>query len=264
MVKVIAPVAHESFVVTVGGNDVHFDVAGSGAPLVFLHGATGPLWSPFQDALSERHKVFSAHMPGYGRSTRITTDRSTRDLGITVLQALEEAGLGPVHLVGSDLGGWVAAEMASMHQGALRSLSLVGAAGIRPVDGLIHDPMMESHIDQMQQNFSTDQAFCEVFGPEATPELISLWDFAREMTARITWKPWMWSLELPAHLRAVTIPSLVVIGERDRVMPRDCAEQYSTLLSNSTLEVIDKCGHSCEYEAPEKLAELIVRFTARI
>ena len=264
MTSALAPVARTDEVVMVGTNSVAFETAGSGAALVFLHGATGPLWSPFQDRLSDHYRVLSAHMPGFGRSTRISSDRSPRDLAITLLQALDRLDIGPVHLVGSDLGGWVAAEMATMHQSALASLVLVGAAGIRPREGLIHDPMMESHVDQMQQCFSTDQAFCELFGPEANKELIALWDASREMTARITWKPWMWSLELPAHLQGVATKTLVVACEKDRVMPRDCAEQYSTLLPNSSLTVLAGAGHAAEFECPDALVSVIHSFTSTV
>ena len=83
------------------------------------------------------------------------------------------------------------------------------------------------------------------------------------MTARVTWKPWMWSLQLPTLLRAVTTPSLLVWGAADRIVPFDCAEQYAEVLSNSQIEVIDDAGHVVDLEQPDRLAELIVKFSAR-
>ena len=52
-------------------------------------------------------------------------------------------------------------------------------------------------------------------------------------------------------------------GAADRIVPFDCAEQYAEVLSNSQIEVIDDAGHVVDLEQPDRLAELIVKFSAR-
>ena len=150
--------------VTVGKRTIHVEEAGRGEPVVVLHHSTGPFWTPFYDRLAGAHRVVAPDLPGYLRSDRPEMARHPRDLAIGVSQLAAAMDLGPFHLVGFGLGGWVAAELATMAPAQLVSLTLVGADGIRPTSGEIADTMLISHTDQGKLGFSTDQAFVEVFG----------------------------------------------------------------------------------------------------
>ena len=257
----VAPLTERD--VDVAGLAVHVVQRGSGPALVVLHHSTGPMWTPFYDALAEHFTVIAPAIPGYGRSSRPTTARHPSHLAVLLHQCLDVMGHAQVHMVGLGFGGWVAAEMAAMHQGRFSTMTLVGAAGMKPREGLIHDPMMESWTDYARQCFRNDDAFIAFFGKDPAPEVIELWDFSREMTARVTWKPWMWSLQLPELLRSVTTPSMIVWGSDDRIVPHDCGEQYADILCNSQLELVDDAGHVVDLEQPDRLAELIVKFSAR-
>jgi pimeloyl-ACP methyl ester carboxylesterase len=251
--------------VEVAGLRLHTSEAGQGAPaFVVLHHSTGPLWTPFYDALARTRAVVAPDLSGYGRSQRPDFARAPRDLAILCLQALDQLEPGPVHLVGLGFGGWVGAEMATMAQRRLASLTLVGAAGIKPRVGFIHDPMMRSWTDYAQLGFHNGERFTEVFGSEPSDELLTLWDHSREMTARVTWKPWMWSSQLAQLLGGVRTPSLLVWGRHDGIVPLDCGEQYRDLLVDSRLEIVDDAGHTVELEQPELLAKLVTEFVANI
>jgi pimeloyl-ACP methyl ester carboxylesterase len=243
--------------VEVGDLLIHVNQAGSGPPCVVLHHSTGPFWSAFHDRLAESFTVVSPDMPGFGQSTRPDDARHPAHLAVLLNQLLDTEGLDQVHLLGFGLGGWIAAEMATMHQGRLLTLTLVGAAGILPRQGYIHDPMTESWTDYARLGFRDDEHFVAVFGEEPIEQVTQLWDYSREMTARITWKPWMWSLPLPTLLRGVRTPTLVVWGEQDRVVPLDCGHQYAEALPNATLEIVPDAGHVVELEEPERLAGLL-------
>jgi pimeloyl-ACP methyl ester carboxylesterase len=246
-----------SQVLDVAGTSLHIDVKGEGAPLVVLHRSTGPLWTPFHDALAQRFHVRAVHMPGFGQSQRPDDARSTRDLAIHVHLLLDALDADRVHLVGLGLGGWVAAEMATMNQNRLVTLTLVGAAGVKPRAGEIHDPMLAGFIDYVRLGFRDPRDFDTMFGAEPAPEMVELWDYSREMTARVTWKPWMWSGQLPSLLRGVRTPTAVVHGGNDRIIPLDCAEQYAELLSAARLRVVADAGHLVELERPVEVAALI-------
>ena len=56
--------------------------------------------------------------------------------------------------------------------------------------------------------------------------MYELWDLGTEMTARVCWKPWMYSDQLPHLLGEVRVPTLLVWGEHDRLVPIDIAHQY--------------------------------------
>jgi pimeloyl-ACP methyl ester carboxylesterase len=246
--------------VEVAGLRIHLNERGSGAPLVVLHHSTGPLWTPFHDALAETYAVTAVDLPGFAQSERPEDARSPRDLAILTLQALDALELDEVHLVGLGFGGWVAAEMATMAARRLSALTLVGAAGIKPREGFIHDPVTAGFVEYVRLGFHDDDAFDAFFGAEPAKDMIDLWDYSREMTARVTWKPWMWSLQLPMLLRGVAVPAQVIWGGEDQVVPLDCGEQYAEILPNGRLEVIDGAGHLVELERPEAVARLVAEF----
>jgi pimeloyl-ACP methyl ester carboxylesterase len=248
--------------VDVAGLQVHINEGGSGSPLVLLHHSTGPLLTPFIDRITESFAVVAPDLPGYGQSERPVMARSARDIAVLMVQLLDTLELEHVQLVGLGFGGWIAAEMATMAQRHLDGLTLVGAAGIRPHEGYIDDPMMSGWIDYARRSFKDDESFEREFGAEPAAELVDVWDRSREMTARLTWKPWMWSGSLPTTLAGVRIPVLLVWGRHDRIVPLDCAEQYADILPDARLEIVEDAGHVVDLEQPDTLARLVADFAA--
>ena len=255
---------HTQIAVEVAGLKVSAMQDGSGSHVVVLHHSTGsPGWIPFYDQLAEQHTVTAIDMPGYGQSERPAWARHPRDLAILLHAALHKMGIeGGVSLVGLGFGGWVAAELASMHLHGLDNLILVGAAGVQPEEGEIADVIFYEFEEYVKLGFSSDEAYAEVFGDEAAPELKELWDFSREMTARLTWKPWMFNRQLPYLLTEMPAPTLLLWGEEDRVVPIGVAEVYDAHLPNSTIQVLDGLGHLVEMENPQAAAEAVTAFIA--
>ena len=111
---------------------------GSGAPLLVLHGAGGnPGWLPYHQALARQYTVYAPSHPGYDRSSRPDWISTMTDMAHFYRQFIEALGLAPVHLMGSSMGGWLAAELAAMCPPYLKSLVLVDAAGLKPQVGEI-------------------------------------------------------------------------------------------------------------------------------
>lgn len=249
---------HTDETVEVAGLKLRLLQGGSGDPLVVLHHSTGnPGWIPFYERLAEHFSVTVPDMPGYGQSERPEWAREPRDLAILMLQALDRLDLRDIVLVGFGLGGFIAAEAATMNRSRLRRLVLAGAAGLQPDEGEIMDQMLIDYEDYIKAGFCSDQAYAAVFGETAADELKQLWDFSREMTARITWKPYMFNRRLAPLLREVTTPTLLVWGSEDVIVPPVCGRQYQAAMPNARLEVIQGAGHFVEFEEPERLAALI-------
>lgn len=235
--------------------------AGNGPPAVVLHHSWGGAgFSPFHQALSSRFSVVSPDLPGYGGSERPEWAREPRDLAIIVQRVLDRLGLLDVTLIGLGFGGFVAAEMATMNATRLRALVLIGAAGIKPEDGFIMDQMLMGHTDYARASFRDAEHFTRIFGETPADDVRKLWDFSREMTARVSWKPFMFSRRLPPLLADVAVPALIVAGEADAVVPLECARTYAKLLPRSRLEIVPAAGHLVELEEPERIAQLIGDF----
>ena len=238
---------------------------GTGTAVVVLHHSWGsPGWLPFHDKLAERHRVILPDMPGWGGSERPIWAREPRDIAIIVGQLLAAMDVSGAKLVGFGLGGFIAAELATMNPSGLVSLVLVGAAGLQPKQGEILDQMMLSHRKYIEESFRDAETYAATFGEEPADEVRDLWDFSREMTARITWKPYMFNRRLEPLLGDVYLPTLLVWGEKDKVVPRACAEQYAAAIRNATTVVVEGAGHVVELEEPDQLAALVTNFAAAV
>ena len=103
---------------------------GSGAPLVFLHGAGGLFpENPFLDRLAERYHVIAPELPGYGESSGDELLEDMLDFALHGWDVLSTLGISKPHLMGHSMGGMIAAEMACIVPNDLAKLVLVAPAG---------------------------------------------------------------------------------------------------------------------------------------
>jgi pimeloyl-ACP methyl ester carboxylesterase len=185
---------------------------------------------------------------------------NVRDLAIVHRQMIDTLGLDTPALIGLGFGGWVAAEIATMASSSLQALVLVSAMGIKPVNGYIFDQFVVSTEHYAQTAFHDQTTFAEIYGPQTSFEQLEAWETDREMTSRLAWKPSMYNPTLPQLLSGVTVPTLVVWGEEDQIVPVECAESYKNSLPHATLELIPTCGHALELEQPGMLLRSVSSF----
>jgi pimeloyl-ACP methyl ester carboxylesterase len=240
---------------------------GTGPPALVLHHDIGAPERPvFYDALARDFTVFAPSHPGYDGSPRPAWMRNVRDMAVVYHGLLAQHAAtrdpGTVTLIGLGFGGWIAAEMATMAPRDFRRLVLVGAMGLRPERGEILDQALVSYIDYVRAGFADQQAFDRVFGAEPPTSRLEQWDLNREMTFRIAWKPYMYNASMPHLLGAVSIPTLVVWGAQDAIVPRECGERYTKALANARLEIVEGAGHFVDMEKPDELARLVARFAS--
>jgi pimeloyl-ACP methyl ester carboxylesterase len=232
--------------------------AGEGEPLVLLHNSTGYLgWTTFHRALSEHFEVIAPDLPGFGGSQRPAWARNVRDLAILTGGLIDALALGPVHGVGLGFGGWTIAELATMSPTRFSSLALIGAVGPKPREGFVMDQMLMDWVDYARAGFLSDERFDELFG-EVTPEVFDALERHREMTARVTWKPFMYNASLAHLLPLISVPTLVLTGDGDRVVPIDVTAQYEEALPQARGERIVQAGHRIDLEQPEATVSLVL------
>jgi pimeloyl-ACP methyl ester carboxylesterase len=247
----------------VAGLKVRILHEGSGEPVLVLHHDTGNTgWMPFHEELAKSFHAYVPDLPGYGGSDRPEWARNVRDYAALTSQLLDKLGLEKAPIVGLGYGGWIAAELATFNQSQISRLILVGAMGIQPRMGEIMDQFMVGYDDYVRAGFSTPEAFAKVFSEDPPQPLIDFWDFSREMTARITWKPYMFNQQLPHLLKEVRVPTLVVWGRDDKVVPLDCGQQYADTMPNAKLHVVENAGHLVDLEQPAELARLVKEHTS--
>jgi pimeloyl-ACP methyl ester carboxylesterase len=174
----------------------------------------------------------------------------------------QKLGLDQYILMGSSMGGWIAAEMAAMCAHNLKGLILVDAAGIKPEHGEIAEIFMTSSQARLKQRFfdPSQVANYDQYTRELTPEEQVVEHSNREMASRLCWRPYLHNLSLPHYLSKVSIPTLIVWGKQDAIIPVECGELYQKALPNSTLKIIDNCGHSPATEKPQEFLSAVRQF----
>jgi pimeloyl-ACP methyl ester carboxylesterase len=240
---------------------------GKGAPLLVIHGELGmPGWPDSFGRLAEHYDVIVPSLPGYGRSTRPDWIMGVHDLAAWVTWLARDLDLRtPVNLIGCSLGGWVAAELATVAPQFIAKMVLVGAMGLKPDHGEIFDYFLDSGMTGLRRAFHRpdDSAeFKRFWGKELSPEDTDLIEQHREMTCRVAWKPYMHSLTLRHLLPGVRTPTLLVWGREDSITPLDSGEIYQRAIPRARLATIADCGHMPELEQPAEFTELVRNFLA--
>jgi pimeloyl-ACP methyl ester carboxylesterase len=250
--------------ISVGGIEVHTWVGGRGDPLLVLHGAGGNRgWRRWMERVGERFTVWAPTHPGFGASGDAEWMEGIDDLARFHLWFVDAAGLGRPHVVGHSIGGWTLAEMATMSPRSIDRLVLVAPVGLKPETGEILDVFYSPPAELLPMTVhdpKTTPEWAELYGRPPSPEELDVAARNREMTARLTWKPYMHNPRLAAFLPRVTNPALIVWGREDRIVPVVCGEQYRRLLPDARLSILDRCGHLPPIEQPDVFARLVIDF----
>jgi pimeloyl-ACP methyl ester carboxylesterase len=238
------PTDHTDERITVAGCRIRLMRGGAGAPLLFLHGGGGlGIWLPALAAVAKQLEVLAPEHPGFGDSDTPDWLDTISDLANFYLELLDELDLRGVHLVGSSLGGWIAAELAVRNASRLASLTLVGAAGIHVKDVLQVDPFLSSDQQRMRDLFH-DQQFAEAaLAGAQRPELEDIALKNRATTAKLSWQPRNHDPQLRKWLHRIKLPTLLIWGAEDRLFPKQYAFAYQQLIPGAKLVIIPQCGH---------------------
>lgn len=249
--------------VRIDGCSVHVRRGGSGAPLLYLHGTAGiSAWQPFMEDMAQRYQVIVPDHPGFGRSDRPDWLDELSDLAYFYLDFIETLGLGEVHLVGHSLGGWIAAELAVRSTQALKSLTLVSAAGIH-VNGVAKGDLFLWQPEERIRNLFVDQRVAEQWlAQPMTGEEIDIALMNELTTADLGWHPRFHNPHLRKWLHRIDVPTLIVWGDGDKVFPPRHGEEYRALIPGSRLEILPDCGHLPQVEKAEAFVDVFNRFAA--
>jgi pimeloyl-ACP methyl ester carboxylesterase len=238
---------------------------GTGRPLLLLHGGDGPQGLvPLLTRLAERFDVIAPTHPGFAGTAIPEHIDTLADLVYLYLDLLDMLDLHDVMLMGMSMGGWAAVEIAVRNTSRLSQIILVDAVGIKPGDRDTRD-------------------IADIFGlpaPEVAklvwhnltqaPSLASMTDEQvtrlagdRIAHAMYTWEPYMHNPKLRYRLHRIKVPTLLLWGASDGVVPIVYAEAYRQLIPGAKLVVIPEAGHLPHVEQPELVLQHVLAFGAR-
>ena len=228
---------------TVNGVKTAVLTAGRGEPLVFWHGAG--VWHGFDFARpwTEKFRVIIPFHPGFGASDDAPPMSDMHDYLMHYLDLFDALGLDKFRLVGFSLGGFLAAKFAVEHGHRLHRLVLVGPAGLRgkeqPKGDLFTLPP-EQIPSLLVSNFEVIKPYL----PEDPKDLDFMGDRYREggTVGKLLWEH-PYDTKLPRYLHRLTMPTLVVWGEEDKLLPVQNAEFWRRHIPKVQFQTFKGAGH---------------------
>jgi pimeloyl-ACP methyl ester carboxylesterase len=246
---------HSISMVSIGDCRIRLMRGGAGAPLLFLHGGGGlGIWLPSMARLARKFELIAPEHPGFGESDTPDWLDTIGDLANFYLDFLDQLDLTGVHLVGSSLGGWIAADLAVRNSTRLASLTLIGAAGIHVADVEQVDPFLSNDQQRIRDLFYDQELAEAVIASMERPEMEDVALKNRTITARLSWQPRNHDPQLRKWLHRIKVPTLLIWGAEDRLFPRPYAFAFQQLIPGSKAVVLPECGHLPHVEKGDAFA----------
>ena len=238
---------------------------GSGPPLVWLHGEEGQRgWLAHHARLAEHFSVWAPTLPGVGESVLPDWVQGVRDMSKVLLAALDAGGISRCILGGVSMGGWIAAEMASMEPGRFAGLVLAGCQGTATGHLDTPDLFLMPYRRYLSFGYAdpASDAFKEMWEGELDDDAVTLDLKVMELAALLGFKPYMHDRSLLPALARYVNPARLVWGEHDIITPPPVAELFLKALPRAELTSIAGAGHYVHLERPAQFADAVINFGA--
>ncbi|MCS7275576.1 MAG: alpha/beta fold hydrolase [Dehalococcoidia bacterium] len=245
---------------------VSVKTAGDGPPLVYFHAAAGLRWDDFLDGLARHFTVHAPELPGTGDSDPhdIYQVDSLWDLVLIMGDVLDALGLRDVPLVGHSFGAMLAAEVAAHWPERFSRLVLISPIGLwrqeRPVTNWMSVPIQD--LPRLM--------FRDLSAP-AVQRLLALPQDQEEMQmaqAKLVWAlgcsgKFVWPIPdkgLKKRLHRVRVPTLLVWGREDAVVPAEYAQDFAAYIQGARTLVVDGAGHVPQLEKLDQVLPAVLEF----
>ena len=239
---------------------------GQGRPILWLHGEDGlDPSAPFIDLLAADGRVVAPSHPGFGHSPDASNVDSVDDLAYLYLDLLTERNLRDVIVIGSSLGGWIAAEMAVKSSERFGGLVLVAPLGIKVGDRETRDipDIFALPPDEVTRLQYRDPARAALDPSKLSDDQLTVIARNREATALYAWEPYFHNPKLRRWLHRVSVPTLLLWGADDRfVTAAYYGAAFRAAIPGAKFETIDGAGHFPHIEEPRAFTERVRGFLA--
>jgi pimeloyl-ACP methyl ester carboxylesterase len=236
------------------GFRIRYMEAGSGIPLIHLHGAGGLRLTPAHDLLSRQFRVIAFEMPGFGQSLENTRTHTMPELASTMAQAARNLGLDDFNLMGTSFGGKTALWMALQQPERVRALVLEAPAAMRPKG--LQPPSASDSPEVIARRLYAHPERQPL--PRIDP---AIQEKHRKLVTRLGGPARDDDLE--SRMTQIAAPTLVVFGTRDAIIPAEMGRYYKELIPNSHLVFVYDAGHMISADRPEAFTEVAVDFLER-
>jgi pimeloyl-ACP methyl ester carboxylesterase len=258
----------ETRTISVWQGQVHMRVLskGRGPAVVFFHGPWGLAWDPFLDELARSFTVYAPEHPGTspGRPDDIYRLDGVWDLVLCYEELLDGLGLSRAAFVGHSFGGMVACEVAAASPGRATRLVLIDALGLWRDDApipnwmLLHQGELAGYVFRDADGEAGRRMFAAPEDPEARIMARVGLQWAMGATGKFLWP--IPDKGLKKRIHRVRVPTLLVWGKEDRIVPPLYAEEFARRLGGARTEIVGQAGHAPHLEQPAAVAGLVRDF----
>jgi pimeloyl-ACP methyl ester carboxylesterase len=275
-------------IVSVGGRRTRVRIEGDlqSPPILLLHGIGRSLedWAPQYPRLAGSHRVIALDVAGFGFSDRLAERSTLKVLAQSVFDTLDALGeRRPFHVVGNSLGGAIALQMSVLDPGRVASLTLADSAGFGPEvmlplrvltvpligevmsrlttrSGALATERMLYANPKLATRYRVDHALAIAEQPDAGVAMLQI---ARELA---TWRGVRadWRVKLLADVARNPRPTLIVWGNRDKVLPAHHLTAARRAIPHAETLVFEGVGHAPQIERADEFAERVIAFTSKI
>lgn len=265
-----------SHFVQAGNFRLHYNEAGSGQPLIFLHGS-GPgatSWSNFVQNFAffaEHYHVYLVDQPGYGESDPVLVGDDTTRQKINsdaVKDFMDALGIKKANFVGNSMGGSTVLSFTVDYPELVDKIILMGSGG---AGGFVFSPMPTEGLKLRDISFRKPSIqsvgdFIEVMVYDAsflTDELLQ-----QRYDAMMVNEDHIANFNnsnakqrnLAPDLPTIKAQTLLIHGRDDRVVPLESSLRLLSAIPNSQLHIFSKCGHWSQYERADEFNRLVLDF----
>jgi pimeloyl-ACP methyl ester carboxylesterase len=238
---------------------------GDGPPFVYLHSTLGEAvrWLPFYQSWARQFTVYVPTHPGFGQSGGFDEIAGIEDMAFHYVELFDALGLEQVHLGGVSLGGWIAAEFATRWPERVKSLWLSGTPGMwveeEPLPDLFRIMSEKNKLRELLFHDPNHYMAQTLLGGEPSEEQMLTVYQSMTVLARLVWER-PYNPRLPARLRRVRCPTLLLWGDDDKLVPPSYGKAYHKYLPQAQWQLIPQCGHLAMFEKEAEFVEAITRF----
>ncbi len=245
---------------------IHVEDEGSGAPsLLFLHywGGSSRTWRHVIDALPGDYRTLAMDLRGWGASDAPDEGYALADFADDVRHVIAERGLSKFVLIGHSMGGKIAQLVASRKPRGLAGLVLVAPSPPTPL-GLppeVREGMESAYSSAASVEATIDHVLTAKPLTEGQREQVIEDSLRGGVAAKVAWPRYTSQEDISAVVSAITVPTLVIAGELDRVDSVSTLEtELLTRIPHAVMRVLPVTGHLSPLESPRDIAELIGEF----
>lgn len=234
------------------GFRIRYLEAGEGEPVVWFPGGGGLQLNTVHDLLAEKQRVIAFEVPGFGASPVNERTRSMAELAGTMGKAVAALGIDKFSVMGISFGGKLALWTAILHPDKVQAAVLLAPAAIRPentrppLDPAQLRALLHAHPERLPPMPPPDPALMKksigfalkIIGPDR-------------------------DAEMEARMADCKVPTLVLMGTEDRLIPPSMGRHYRALLPDCHVVMVYDAAHALDIDRPEACFAVIDDFLTR-